>query len=48
MKVQYPSPWTTPTYIVIMTNAASNVAVGFPAVSRLPVTIITMSITFLI
>jgi hypothetical protein len=48
MKVQYASPWTTPTCIVIITNSTSNVAVGFPATLRLPVTIIDMSISFLI
>jgi hypothetical protein len=48
MKVQYASPWTTPTCMVIMTNAASNVAVGFPTILRLLVTIIAMSIGFLI
>jgi hypothetical protein len=48
MKVQYVLPWTTHTIIVIMTNATSNVAVGFPAISKLPVTIIAMSISFLI
>jgi hypothetical protein len=32
--------------IVIVTNAASNVAVRFPAIPRLPVTIIAMSISF--
>jgi hypothetical protein len=48
MEVQYASPWTTPTCIVTMSNAASNVAVGFPAIPRLPVTITTMSISFLI
>jgi hypothetical protein len=48
MKVQYALPWTAPTCIVIMTNAASNVAVGFPAIPRLPVTIVAMSISFLI
>jgi hypothetical protein len=37
-----------PTCIVIMTNASNNVAVGFPAIPRLPVTIITMYISFLI
>jgi hypothetical protein len=34
--------------LVIMTNATSNVAVGFPAIPGLPVTIITVSISFLI
>jgi hypothetical protein len=48
MKVQYASPRTTPTCIIIMTNATSNVAVGFPVIPRLPVTIIAMSISFLI
>jgi hypothetical protein len=48
MKVQYASPWTTPTCIVIMTSATSNVAVGFPAIPMLPVTVIAMSISFLI
>jgi hypothetical protein len=48
MKVQCSSPWKTPTCIVIMTNATRNVAVGFPAILRLPVTIVTMSISFLI
>jgi hypothetical protein len=43
VKVQYAAPCTTPTCIVIMTNATSNVAVGFPAIPRLPVTIVTMS-----
>jgi hypothetical protein len=38
----------TPTCIVIMTNAASNVAVGFPAIPKLLITIIAMSISFLI
>jgi hypothetical protein len=46
MKVQYASPWTTPTCIGITTNAASNVAVGFPAIPKLPVTIVAMSINF--
>jgi hypothetical protein len=48
MKVQCASPCTTPTCIVIMTNAASNVAVGFPAIPKLLVTIVIMSISFLI
>jgi hypothetical protein len=46
MKVQYASPQTTLTCIVIMTNTASNMAVGFPAIPSLLVTIITMSISF--
>jgi hypothetical protein len=48
MKVQCASPWTTPTCTVIMTNAASSVAVGFPANPRLLVTIILTSISFFI
>jgi hypothetical protein len=32
MKIQDASLWTTPTCIVIMTNATSNVAMGFPAI----------------
>jgi hypothetical protein len=48
MKVQYALPWTTLTNIVIMTSAASNVAAGFPAIPRLLVTIVAMSISFLI
>jgi hypothetical protein len=47
MKVQYASPWTTPTYIVIMTNAARNMAVWVPATPRLLVIIFAMSISFL-
>jgi hypothetical protein len=43
---QYALSWTTPTCIVIMTNASSNVAVGFPAIPRQPVTIAAMSIHF--
>jgi hypothetical protein len=41
MKVQYASPWTTPTCIVLMTNAASIVAIP-----RLVVTIVTIPISF--
>jgi hypothetical protein len=48
MKVQYALPWTTLICIVIMNSAASNVAVGFPVIPRLLVTIVTMSISFLI
>jgi hypothetical protein len=36
MKAQYASSWTTPTCIIIMINATSNVAVAFPAIPRLP------------
>jgi hypothetical protein len=48
MKVHYASPWKTLTCIVIMTNAASNVDVGFPAIPRLLVTTVAASISFLI
>jgi hypothetical protein len=48
MKFYYALPWTTPNCIVIMTNTTSNVAVGLPAISRLPVIIVAMSICFLI
>jgi hypothetical protein len=41
MNVQYALPWTIPTCIVIMTKAASNVAVGFPAMP-----IVAMFISF--
>jgi hypothetical protein len=46
MKVQYASPGTAPTCIVIMTNVDSNASVGFPAIPRLHITIIAMSISF--
>jgi hypothetical protein len=39
---------STPTCIVIMTNATRSVAVGFPAIPRVPFTIVAMSISFLI
>jgi hypothetical protein len=48
MEVQYALPWTTTTCIVIITNVTSNVAGGFPAIPRIPVTIIAMSTSFLI
>jgi hypothetical protein len=48
MKVQCALPWIIPTCIVIMTSAASNVVAGFPAIPRIPFTIIAMSIHFLI
>jgi hypothetical protein len=48
MKIQYALPWITPSCIVIMTNATSNVALEFPGMTRLLVMIIGMSISFLI
>jgi hypothetical protein len=48
MKVQYVLPWTTHTIIVIMTNATSNVAVGFPAIPGKLVIIFVMSFSFFI
>jgi hypothetical protein len=46
MKVQYASPWTTPTCIIIMTNVTSNVVVRSSTIPKLAVTIVTMSISF--
>jgi hypothetical protein len=48
MKEEYASPWTTHACIIIIINAARNVAVGFPVIPRLLVTIVAMSISFLI